>query len=184
MTSALRPLRPPAAALAVAASLALAACDAARSEGCPGHVIAALALHGDLDAAATGCVAPPAGGWTVPATLPEAPPDGTFDAEFTYDDATQQLAYCTGAPHAAALLGTRSGDHLHAEITLPGAVLGGCGATCTPLMTVVVDGDLSSTTSPATFSGTLTETFHDSTDSCAPCQLPCTSTYVLTGTEQ
>ncbi len=180
----MRPSRLPPLALALAASLALAACEKSRDQGCPGRVIAALALHGDLDTAATGCVVPPGGGWTVPATLPDAPPDGTFDAEFTYDDAGQRLAYCSGGPHAAALYGTRSGDHLHAEVTLPGAVLGSCAATCTPLMTVVVDGDLSSGSSPVTFSGTLTETFHDSTDSCAPCQLPCTSVYVLSGTEQ
>lgn len=178
----MRASRLPLLALVPAASLALAACDKTRDEGCPGRVIAALALHGDLDAAATGCAVPPGAGWAVPATLPDGQPHGTFDAIFAWDDAGQRLAYCTDGPHAAVLFGTRSGDHLHAQVTLPGAVLGSCASTCTPLMTVVVDGELSSATSPLTFSGTLTETFDDGADSCAPCQLPCTSTYALTGT--
>lgn len=166
-----------------AASLALAACEQTTGEGCPGRTLAMLALHGDLDLAATGCAVPPAAGWTVPATLPAA--GGTFEAQFAWDESTQQLAYCTGATHAAVLLGTRSGDHLRAQVTLPGAVLGACAATCTPLMTVVVEGDLSQASTPVTFTGTLTETFDDGgTGSCAPCQLPCTSAYTLTGTEE
>lgn len=180
----MRSSRLPLLALVPAASLALGACEGTRNQECPGHVIASLALHGELDLAATGCVVAPAAGWTVPATLPGGPPDGVFGAVFTWDEAGQRLAYCSGGTHAAALYGTRTGDHLHAEITLPGAALGACAATCTPLMTVVVDGDLVSTSSPATFSGTLTETFDQSSGSCGACQLPCTSKYALTGTEQ
>ncbi len=176
--------RPPLPALLLAAPLALAACGRNADEGCPGRVIAALALHGELDAASTGCAVPPVAGWIVPATLPPGPPFGTFAAVFTYDDAQQRLAYCTGNRHAAVLYGTRSGDHLHAEVTLPGAVLGGCAATCAPLSTVVVDGDLSPASTPVTYSGTLAESFHDGIGSCAPCVLPCTSTYALTGTGQ
>ena len=180
----MRPSRLSLLALLPAASLALPACDRTRDEGCPGQVIAALALHGDLDAAATGCTVPPSGGWSVPATIPEGQPQGTFDAVFAWDDAGQRLAYCAGGPHAAVLHGTRSGDHLHAQVTLQGAVLGSCASTCTPLVTTVVDGDLSTGSSPVTFSGRLTETFEQGADSCAPCQLPCTSTYLLTGTER
>ncbi len=180
----MRSSRFPLLAVLPAASLALGACEGTRNQECPGQVIASLALHGDLDVAATGCVVPPAAGWTVPATLPDGTPDGTFGAVFTWDDAGQRLAYCAGGSHAAVLYGTRTGDHLHAEVTLPGAALGACATTCTPLMTVVVDGELTSTSSPATFSGTLTETFDQSSGSCTPCQLPCTSTYTLTGAGQ
>jgi len=166
---------------ALPAVLALAACQS-QPAGCPGRVIASLALHGTLDVTATGCATPPAAGWTAPATLPDGSPDATFRAVFTWDDAGQQLAYCSGGPHAAVLYGTRDGDHVHAEITLPGAALGACAATCAPLMTVVIDGDLSPAGSPPAFSGTLTETYDQSQLPCEPCVLPCTSTYAVTGT--
>jgi hypothetical protein len=169
-------------ALVPAASLALAACERNRDRGCPGQVFAVLALHGALDAAATGCAVPPQAGWNVPATLPDGTQDGTFDAVLAWDQGAQQLAYCSGGSHAAPLLGTRSGDHLRAQVTIPGAVLGQCAVTCTPFMTVTVEGDLSASTSPMTFTGTLTETFEDGAGDCGVCQLPCTSTYALTGT--
>jgi hypothetical protein len=178
----MRPWRRTLVTLLHAATLALAACAQTHDESCPGRVIAALALHGQLDPATSGCAVPPADGWTPPDTLPVGLPDGTFDAVFAWDDGAQQLAYCTGGSHAAVLRGTQTGDHLRAEVTLPGAVLAACAATCTPLMTVVVEGDLAATGSPVAFSGTLTETFDGSTGDCGPCQLPCRSTYVLTGT--
>lgn len=172
-----------------AISLALAACERPRDEGCPGQVIASLALHGELDQA--GCAVPPAGGWEVPDRLPDGPPlapgdpTPTFAALFAWDEAAQRLSYCPGVSHAAVLHGTRSGDHLRVETTLPGAVLDGCRATCTPLMTVLVEGDLSGGNgTPLTFSGALTETFDRSPGSCEPCQLPCASRYLLTGTER
>ena len=160
---------------ALAAAVALAAgCTPQASASCPGQLVAALAMSGILDAGDTGCATPPAAGWSesVPLTL-------SFDADFSWDGVSGQLAYCAGGTHAAVLYGTRSGDHLHAEATVPGAVLSVCSSTCTPLMTVVVDGDLSPGT-PA-FTGTLVESFHDSTGDCSPCALPCTSTYALTG---
>ena len=174
--------RLPLLALVPAASLALAACDRTRDESCPGVAIAALALHGALDQAS--CAIPPAGGWNPPDMLPQGQPEGTFDAVFSWDQAAQQVAYCTGGQHAVVLRGQRTGEHLRAEVTLPGAVLAGCATTCEPLMTVVVEGDLSASATPVTFTGTLTETFDQSTGDCAPCQLPCTSRYTLTGAEQ
>ncbi len=162
----------------------LAACDPSSDDGCPGETIARMAMHGTLDAAATGCVVPPQGGWVVPATLPDGSPDATTSALFSWDGAAQRLAYCTGGSKSAVLYGTREGDHLHAQVTVDGAILGLCAPTCTPLMTVVVDGELASGASPRTFTGTLTETFDGSTGDCGTCRLPCTSTYALTGTEQ
>ncbi|HVO20044.1 MAG TPA: hypothetical protein VMU15_12360 [Anaeromyxobacter sp.] len=159
--------------VALAAAVALATgCTPQASASCPGQLVAALAMSGVLDAADTGCATPPAAGWSVPASL-------SFDADFSWDGVSGQLAYCAGGTHAAVLYGTRSGDHLHAEATVQGAVLSVCASTCTPLMTVAVDGDLSPG-APA-FTGTLTESFHDSTGGCSPCALPCTSTYALTG---
>jgi hypothetical protein len=178
----MRRSRPWLLALLPAASLALG-CGKAREDRCPGRTIASLALHGVLDPAATGCVVAPEVGWIVPETLPPGTPDGTFDAELAWDDGAERLAYCTGGLHAATLYGTRAGDHIHAEVRLPAAVLASCAATCTPVMSVVVEGDLSAG-SPVTFSGTLTETFDGSSGDCAPCQLPCTSSYTLTGTER
>jgi hypothetical protein len=175
--------------LAPVALLALAACSQPVDVSCPGNVIASLALHGVRDDAATGCVVPPAAGWNVPATLPDvpAPPPGdplpTFDAVFAWDAPSSQLAYCTRRPHAAVLLGTMNGGHVHAEVTLPGAVLSACASTCTPLMTMVVEGDLAGGGGvPQTFTGTLTESYDGGTGPCDVCQLPCTSTYALTGT--
>jgi hypothetical protein len=169
-------------ALLPAVSVLLPACEQNTSAGCPGAVFATLGLHGTLDAAATGCAVAPQAGWNVPAMLPDGKPDGTFVAELSWEESTQQLAYCSGGAHAAVLYGTRSGDHLHAQASVSGAVLGQCSSTCTPVMTVTVDGDLSSASSPATFTGTLTETFDDSAGDCGTCRLPCTSAYALTGT--
>jgi hypothetical protein len=171
-------------ALLPAASLALTACEQNASEGCPGKTFAALALHGTLEVAATGCAVNPPAGWDVPLALPAGEPDGTFAAELSWDETAQRLAYCAGGPHAAVLYGTRSGDHVHAQVATSGSVLGQCAVTCMPVMTVTVDGDLSSAGSPATFTGTLTETFDGGTGDCGTCQLPCTSTYALAGTEQ
>jgi len=171
-------------ALLAAASLALPACEQETSGGCPGKALATLALHGVLDAAASGCAVPPTGGWNVPATLPDGTPDGTYQAVFSWDQGSQELAYCTGGPHSAVLRGTRDGDLVHASVTIPGAVLGQCSTACTPLMTVTVDGVLDTGAVPVTFTGTLTEAFDDSPGSCGTCQLPCTSVYDLTGTGQ
>jgi len=180
-----------AAGLALLSLLAAAGCTNSTSEGCGGEVIASLSLHGILDDTATGCAVPPPGGWSVPATLPAAPapvsgqPVPTFPAAFTWDPSTQQLSYCAGGSHAAVLHGTMEGGHVRAEATVGGAVLGVCAATCTPQMTVVVEGDLTGGSgAPATFTGTLTETFDQSAGSCAPCQLPCASVYALAGTGQ
>jgi len=174
----------------IAALAALAGCSEPAAESCPGVLLATLALHGVRDDAATGCAVPPAGGWIVPATVPdraptEQDPVPTFNASFRWDAATGTLAYCTGQPHAAVLLGTRTGDHLRAEVTLGGAVLGACSVTCQPLTTVVVEGDLTDPGdgSPAAFAGAMTETFDGGAGPCAPCQLPCTSRYTLAGTE-
>ncbi len=177
MSCAARPL----VALVPALAAVLAGCDQTSGGSCPGAVFATLALHGTLDPAATGCAVNPPAGWNPPATLPAGKADGTFEAELSWDEGQQRLMYCAGGSHAAVLYGTRSGDHLHAQISVSGSVLGQCAATCEPVMTVVFDGDLSSASSPATFTGTLTETF-DAGAGCEPCQLPCTSTYALTGT--
>jgi hypothetical protein len=180
-----------AALLPLAAALALAGCAPQATEDCPGALLASLALHGTLDAGASGCVAPPGGGWVVPATLPDraptaADPVPTFHATFRQDAGTDAIAYCTGRQHAAVLQGARTGDHLRAEVTLSGAVLGACAATCRPLVTEVVEGDLTAGQggAPATFAGTLTETFDGGDGPCGGCQLPCTSRYVLEGTAE
>jgi hypothetical protein len=158
---------------------ALAACSAPASEVCPGEPLASLTLEGVRDDASTGCVAPPAGGWAAPATLP------AFPASFRWDTAANALAYCAGGPHGAVLLGTRSGDHLRAEVTVPGAVLGACAATCRPLTTVVIEGDLAGGgADPVTFAGALTETYDGGDGPCGDCVLPCTSRYVVTGVER
>jgi hypothetical protein len=164
----------------------LASCARTEADPCPGEVIAALALHGVL--ASSGCVVPPASGWSVPATLPNVAPTAsdpvpTFAADFSWDAATGQLAYCTDASHSAVLLGTRSGDHLQAEVTLEGAVLSSCAGTCAPLTTLAVEGDLTGGSDgvPLSFTGTLSETLDDSQGSCGTCVLPCTSVYDLTG---
>jgi hypothetical protein len=163
-------------AVAAAGLLGLApACTTQTGLTCPGQRVASLAMQGTLDDGATGCVTPPPGGWSVKPAI-------SFDADFTFEDALGRLDYCSGGPHAAPLYGTRSGDHLRAEATVPGAVLAACGATCTPRMTLVVEGDLSpAAPGAATFAGTLTETFDDSTGGCGACVLPCTSTYDLAG---
>jgi hypothetical protein len=158
--------------LALAGSALLAGCTPQATASCPGRLVAALAMTGTLDAGATGCAAPPAAGWSVPGSL-------SFDADFDWDDATGRLAYCAGGSHAAVLYGTRSGDHLRAEVTVQGAALSACSRSCAPLMTLVVEGDLASGT-PA-FTGTLTESFQGAGGDCSPCVLPCTSTYALTG---
>jgi hypothetical protein len=169
-------------ALLPAISVLLPACEQTPGGLCPGTSIATLGLHGTLDEAATGCAVPPPAGWNVPATLPAGKPDGTFVAELAWEESTQRLAYCPGGLHAEVLVGTRSGDHLHAQASLAGAVLGQCSSTCAPVMTIVFDGDLSSAGTPATFTGTLTETFDGSAGDCGTCRLPCTSAYTLTGT--
>lgn len=168
--------------LALAAALLAASCAQSPAQDCPGEPLAFLSLRGIRDDAATGCATPPAGGWVVPATLPTtAPtadnPEPTFSAtlETTGDDG---VAYCTSATRAAVLHGTYAGTHLRVEVTVPGAVLGACAATCRPLMTEVIEGELDA----GTFTGTLTETFDGGVGPCGDCQLPCTSRYVLTGT--
>lgn len=169
---------------------ALAACAAPATEDCPGATLVQLALHGVRDDGATGCDVAPPGGWLVPATLPDAAPTAatpvpTFLASFRQLGG-DELAYCTGEGRAAVLHGTRSGDHLRVEVTLPGAVLGACAATCRPLMREVIEGDLVAGQggAAATFTGTLTETFEDGQGPCGECRLPCRSTYALTGTAQ
>ncbi len=160
----------------------LCGCIRNETEQCPGGVIAQLALHGTL--ASSACVVPPASGWTVPVALPDVTPTAanpvpTFTADLSWDEDAGQLAYCTGDSHSAVLLGTRSGDHLRAEVTLEGAVLSSCAVTCAPRTTLVVEGDLAG--EPPSFTGTLTETLDDSAGSCGSCVLPCTSVYDLTG---
>jgi hypothetical protein len=160
--------------LGLAAAIAIAAgCTPQASATCPGQPIAALTITGTLVASATGCATPPSAGWSVPGSL------GPLDADLRWDEGSGQLAYCAGGSHAAVLYGTRSGGHVRAGATVAGALLAACAATCTPQDTVVVEGELSSGT-PA-FTGTLTESFHDSDGACSPCALPCTSTYALTG---
>lgn len=177
--------------LPLAATLALAGCASQAAEDCPGAPLVSLALHGTLDAGATGCATPPGGGWVVPATLPDraptaADPVPSFHGSFRQDAGTDAIAYCTGRQHAAVLHGVRTGDHLRAEVTLSGAVLGACAATCRPLVTEVIEGDLTAGQggAPATFAGTMTETFDGGDGLCGDCQLPCTSRYVLSGTAE
>jgi hypothetical protein len=174
------------AAALVALSALLSGCVRNESEQCPGEVFAALALHGTLTS--SGCLVPPASGWSVPEALPDVTPTAsdpvpTFAASFAWDEAASLLAYCTGDSHAAPLLGTRTGDHLRAERTLDGAVLSSCASTCAPLTTLVVEGDLTGGSGglPLAFTGTLTETLDASAGSCGACVLPCTSVYDLAG---
>jgi hypothetical protein len=169
--------------------LALAtACSTQTGEDCPGEILVSLALRGVRDDGHTGCVVPPSGGWVVPATLPDrAPtrddPTPSFHASFRQLDGAG-IAYCSDASRAAVLRGTRTGDTLAVERTLSGAVLGSCAATCQPRVTERIEGVLvEQDGAPATFTGTLTETFEGS-DGCGSCQLPCTSTYTLTGTAE
>ena len=155
---------------------ALAACARPAGERGPGEVLAELRIEGVRDDAGTGCVAPPEGGWDVPDPLP------AFDAEFRWDEDAATLAFCPAGPHAAVLRGTRVGNHVHAEASLPGAVVGSCAASCLPMTTVVIEGDLAGGDgAPLTFAGTLTETFDGGTGPCGACQLPCTSRYLVTG---
>ena len=163
-------------AVAAAALLGLApGCTTQPGLTCPGQRVASLAMQGALDAGATGCATPPPGGWSVKPAI-------SFDADFTWEEALGRLDYCSGGFHAAPLYGTRSGDHLRVEGAVPGAVLAACGATCTPRMALVIEGDLSPAAQGAvTFAGTLTETFDDSAGGCGACVLPCTSTYDLSG---
>lgn len=166
----------------------LVGCADPATEDCPGDTLVDLALRGVRDDAATGCEVAPAGGWIVPATLPDGAPDGTIPTPTFLATFRQlggdQIAYCLEEGRAAVLQGARTGDHLRVEITLPGAVLGACAATCRPLMREVIEGDLAPSQggAPATFTGTLTETFEDGVGPCGDCRLPCRSTYALTGT--
>lgn len=175
-------------AMALAGLALSAACARQAGEDCPGQTLVALSLRGVRDDAHTGCVVPPSGGWLVPATLPDrAPTDDdptpSFHASFRQLDGAE-IAYCSDRPRAAVLRGTRTGDTLAVERTLSGAVLGSCAATCQPRVTERIEGVLVEPAgAPATFTGTLTETFEES-DGCGACQLPCTSTYSLTGTAE
>ncbi len=173
-----------AAAPALALARALAACGQAASEDCGGELVAALALHGVRDDAGTGCAVPPPGGWNVPATLPAGASDATaaIHVQFRADAGSDAIASCTGQAHEAVLRGTRTGDHVKVQVTIPGAVLGACAATCAPLVTEVIEGDLVAGAGEiASFSGTLTESFDGGAGPCGACVLPCTSRYVLTG---
>ncbi len=174
----------------LAALLALAACSSPIGDDCPGAQLVGLALRGVRDDAHTGCAVAPASGWVVPATLPDVAPTAddptpTFHASFRQLDG-DRIAYCAGNAHAAVLFGTRTGDVLDVQQTLSGAVLGACAATCQPQAVERVTGTLTAGVggAPATFTGTLTETFEGSAGSCGACQLPCTSTYALTGTAE
>jgi hypothetical protein len=170
-----------------ALALAAAACgQPTTGEDCGGDAIAVLGLRGVRDDAGTGCAVPPPEGWTVPQTLPVSSADdpaAAFHAEFRADSGSGAVVYCTRQAHAALLRGTRTGGHLRVTATLSGAVLGACAATCAPLVTEVIEGDLvpgAGGAEPA-FTGVLTETFDGGAGPCGACQLPCTSRYVLTG---
>ncbi len=173
----MRPPRPAAAHALLAIAGALAACARPAGESCPGELFAELRIEGVLDRAGTGCVAPPEGGWEVPDPLP------AFDAELRWDEDAETFAFCPAGPHAAVLRGTREGNHVRAEASLPGgAVLGPCAASCLPTTTVAIEGDLAGGDgAPLTFAGPLTATFDGGTGPCGVCQLPCTSQYLVTG---
>jgi len=163
------------------------ACSTPAGEDCPGRTLVALSLRGTRDDAGTGCVAPPSGGWVVPATLPDRAPTAddptpSFRASFRELD-EGGIAYCSASERAAVLHGRRTGDALEVQRTLSGAVLGACAATCLPRVTERIEGVLvpAQGSEPATFTGTLTETFDGSGGDCGACQLPCTTVYVLTG---
>jgi hypothetical protein len=176
-------------ALAAIALLLFAAAGCRRSEvDCPGDVLATLELRGELVQEASDC------GWVVPATIPADPDSNdevfpTFQGTFSYDPGTGRAAFCRENRLAAVLYGTRDGNHLSLEATIEGAALTACGATCLPSTTLAIEGDLAGPADgpPTSFSGTLTETFHDPKPSedgsppCAPCVLPCTSSYTLVG---
>jgi len=186
-------------ALPLAAALAsAAACGQRAPESCPGERLATLQLHAVL--VSTGCLRPPSGWpwapqslWVrngIPLSIPDDPDPTdqdvpTFDASFETTagagGGADGLAYCSGGAHAVPLLGTRSGAHVRVERTLErGAVLGSCGAACTPSTSITVEGELTGEP-PTAFSGTLTEHLEAAPADCAPCVVPCTSTYSLTG---
>jgi len=182
----------PLAILALGLGLGLAGCSQRKEEACPGDLVARLELRGTL--AEAGCVVDPPGGWVVPDAAPPDPdPDDAvrpaLETTFSYDPGSGQAAFCNGNRLAAVLLGTRTGDHLRLEATVSGAALSACAPGCLPRTTVVVEGDLAGPPgeTPTSFSGTLTETLHDpepshdGSDPCAPCVLPCTSSYTFTG---
>lgn len=175
--------------LAIALAALALACGARTEEECPGQPLAAFAFQAHRVDDATACVAGPDGGWVsaVPATIPEAlatDPAATFGATLSFEPAQGLAALCTGRSLGAVLVGTRVGDHVRVEASAGSAVLAACASTCSATLTVVVEGDLTAASgaTPATFAGTLVERMDAAGGSCAPCTLPCTATYALTGT--
>jgi len=171
---------------ALGAGLALslvAGCSQTTAPACPGEPIGNFLLSGTLLPEETACSPDlPAPGW---ASL--VPPTVSFQAILASTPASGSAALCAGRKLGDLLIGTLTGSHLRVEVTVPGAILSACSATCGAVMTEVVEGDLAAGTGGVTtFQGTLVDQMDPDPSapagSCGACSLPCTSTYTLTGT--
>jgi hypothetical protein len=191
------------AALALAALLALAAaCDAEKTQTCPGEPVAALTFGGTRvsagDPALAGLDPVPALADCVPAAVgdpclaPETPTCETLPAfAATLSDAgAEAAALCRTT--GIVLLGRWTGARVVVEAGNEGAVLGACSTTCTASLRLVVAGDVAGVPpDPLTFHGALVEVLTRTGGDCDAC-LPvvpgdpavraCAARYLIDGT--
>lgn len=162
--------------------LLLAACNAAPSGACPGDAVAAFdftgtqARAGDLGAGLD----------PVPA-VSDCPQAVGFPAAIGFSGTLTAIGASGAAlcrQGATNLTGTRADSRWTVRSESSGAVLGGCGATCTAGSRVTVTGDLTpDATAPTGFSGAVVEELSFDAGDCGSCALPCAGRYVLTRKE-
>jgi hypothetical protein len=165
---------------------ALAACSASPSSTCPFGPVVALELTGTRSAAgglAAGLdPAPAVSDCPLPGTLDPIgfPTTIAFSGTLAANEGDVRAALCrTGATN---LVGSRADARWSVHSDSPGAMLGGCGATCSAVSRVTVVGDLTpGATAPTGFSGALVEELDYDAGDCGSCALPCAGRYTLTG---
>lgn len=175
--------------LALLVASVAAACGETEGDSCPGEAVAFFTFSGDkvpkgdpaldgLDPVPSVPDCPAEVGH--PATLPP------FQATLASDPATQAAALCR--PNGVVLYGLRSGSRFSVETGTGGAVLGGCSATCSAALRLVVAGDVVTGPGgePASFQGALVETMTFVAGDCGTCLSEaapsCAARYTLTGT--
>ena len=182
-------MRRPTLALAfAAAATALGACSGSERQACPGEPIETFQFGGTRvaagDPALAGLDPVPAAPDCVdavgyPAIGEPLPP---FAATLAADPGSQSVALCSS--RGVVLFGQRSGPRYVVETGTSGAVLGGCAATCTAAMRLVVAGDVTTAPGgePTAFTGVLVEVMSALEGSaCGDCTLPCAARYAVTG---